>query len=212
MTEENEGNNTINQENIETSKPHFKHIFIGLCGLAMLFIAWSVMPISEPVEEFREEASNVIPEPVIVDSDADAELISKLRAEDIKDGEEIIEAENPQDYEITEEEMSEPETADENETESTEPVAENIEPDAMKIIVVGPTWLELKQEDNFLIEGKIYDSGFEYAVPNEHGLSVTVGRPHNVKFMVNGEEVPVVSVMKRKNVSLDEFMPQQNQE
>ena len=212
MTEENEGSNTINPENIETTKPHFKHIFIGLCGLALLFIAWSVMPVSEPVEEFREETASVIPEPIIVDSEADAELMAKLRAEDIKDGEEIIEAENPQDVEVAETVNGVENTTNMEEISEVKPVEEVVATDTMKIMVVGPTWLELKQGEKVLIAGKIYDNGFEYEVPNEDGLSVTVGRPHNVKFMVNGEEIPVVSVMKRKNVSLDEFMPQKNRE
>ena len=200
MTEENGGKKTPNEESVETSKPHFKHIFLGLCGLAALFIAWSVMPLSEQVEEFREDAVNVVPEPVIVENDADAELISQLQAEDEKDGETIIA-----------DETTEAETAETTETEEVE-ATEETDKTSMKIVVSGPTWLELKQDKTVLLVGRVYDNGFEYVVPNEKGLRVTVGRPHNVKFMVGDEEKPVVSVMKRKNVSLDEFMPQAEQE
>lgn len=202
MTEENGGKKTPNEESVETSKPHFKHIFLGLCGLAALFIAWSVMPLSEQVEEFREDAASVVATPVIVENDADAELISQLQAEDEKDGETIIadETTEAEDAEVVEQEA---------EAAAAE---ENAEETSMKIVVSGPTWLELKQDKTVLLVGKVYDNGFEYVVPNEKGLRVTVGRPHNVKFLVGGEEKPVVSVMKRKNVSLDEFMPQAEQE
>jgi cytoskeletal protein RodZ len=201
MIEENEGKKTTNQESIETSKPHFKHIFLGLCGLAALFIAWSVMPISEQVEEFREDSSSVVATPVILENNADAELISQLQAEDEKDGEII-----------TSEAISEETDVEASEQEEVAEVSETAESSAngqsMKIIVSGPTWLELKQDTTVLITGRVYDNGFEYDVPNEKGLRVTVGRPHNVKFLLGGEEIPVVSVMKRKNVSLDEFLPQ----
>lgn len=202
MTEESEGKNTTNQENIETSTPHFKHIFLGLCGIAALFIVWSVMPISEQVEEFREEAANVVPEPVIVENDADAELMSQLQAEDEKDGEITTFEQNT-------------ETEDSAVSEQTEVSIDTTQQPSdlsMKIVVSGPTWLELKQGNTVLIAGKVYDNGFEYDVPNEKGLRVTVGRPHNVKFLVGDQEMPVVSVMKRKNVSLDEFIPQVEQE
>ncbi len=219
MIEENEGKKTLNQENMETSKPHFKHIFIGLCGLAALFVAWSVMPVSEQVEEFREDTAIVVPEPLIVDSDLDETAMQQLQAEDAKDGiavdtqnEENDVQSDAQEQTSDKQEMT-PDTA----ITMTENLQENapaeIAVDApIKIVVTGPTWLELRQDKNKLLVGKVYDSGFEYAVPNEKGLRITVGRPHNVKFLINGEEVPVVSVMKRKNVSLDEFMPQKEQE
>lgn len=218
MTEENEGKKTVKEDSVETSKPRFKHIFIGLCGLAALFIIWSVMPVSEQVEEFREDQLGVVPEPVIVDNDADAELMSQLRAEDVKDGEQITFDENADGEEISAaEEIYSEDGEDFGATADTasadENVAENVaDSTTMKIVITGPTWLELKQGKNVLIAGRVYDSGFEYVVPNEKGLRVTVGRPHNVKFLVGEEELPVVSVMKRKNISLDEFIPQESQE
>ena len=72
-----------------------------------------------------------------------------------------------------------------------------------------------KQNPNDLVQlivGKIYDKGYEYVVPNQKGLRVTVGRPHNVSFLVGDKPLDVVSVMKRKSVSLDEFLPVQEQE
>ena len=198
MTEENGDKKEPNQENIETSKPHFKHIFLGLCGLAALFVSWSVMPLSEQVEAFREDAANVMPEPVIVENDADEELISQLQSEDEKDGIEVADKDNS-DAE-NEEKISEDET-----TETSAKSQKNAK--SMKIVISGPTWLELKQDKTVLLAGQVYNSGFEYVVPNKKGIKVTVSRPHNVKFLLGDEEVPVVSVMKRKNVSLDEYLP-----
>ena len=218
MIEESEGKKILKQENMETSKPHFKHIFIGLCGLAALFIVWSVMPVSQQVEEFHDDMANVIPEPVIVDSELDEEEMSQIRFEDEKDGEltnnkdsETLQTdEKTLPDEVSDNAEQDKQTSDTNES-LTETNMKDTET-AMKIIVTGPTWLELRQDKNKLLVGKVYDNGFEYAVPNEKGLRITVGRPHNVKFLINGEEVPVVSVMKRKNVSLDEFIPQEEQE
>ena len=154
------------------------------------------MPISEQVEDFREDTASVVATPVILENNADAELISQLQAEDEKDGE-IITSETIND-----------EATEQTEVAEAAEAANSANAQSMKIIVSGPTWLELKQDTTVLITGRVYDNGFEYDVPNEKGLRVTVGRPHNVKFVVGGEEIPVVSVMKRKNVSLDEFMPQ----
>ena len=213
--------------NIETSTPHFKHIFIGLCGLAALFIAWSVLPMSEPVEEYRDDIANVIPEPVIVDEDADEAEKAAIEAEDIKDGvmqttvqveEEIADTgEDTEDIAVDAENTTEVTTS-----EASKVVAENpevtsgeqaaiIEAPRMKLVVSGPSWLELRQGETILIKGDVYNKGFEYEIPNESGLSVTVGRPRNVAFYLDGQPIKVVSVMKRKNVSLDEFLQKQAQ-
>lgn len=221
MTEENSANKTVSQENIETSKPHFKHIVIGICGLVALFVAWSVMPLSEPIEDFNENAADVIPEPVIAEEDANEKTIEDINAENVKDGE--ISADNEQT-------PLETNTVPENQTlmEKTEESAEEqnntdladktpledqtaTDEKSLKIVVTGPTWLELKQGNTNLFVSKVYDNGFEFNIPNQKGLRITVGRPHNVKFMLNGQEIPVVSVMKRKNVKLDEFLPKEEE-
>ena len=217
--------------NVEVSTPHFKHIFIGLCGLAALFIAWSVLPVSEPVEEYREESSDVVPEPIIVEDEADLEVKKEIKAEDDKDvatGQNMsAEPEDTAESAVTE--ISKPEsttetldTATEQSHEASDVVPENTaaetaeaqnpEPDLprMKLVVTGPSWLELRQGETVIIKGDVYNKGYEYEIPNESGLSVTVGRPRNVAFYLDGQPVKVVSVMKRKNVSLDEFLNKQN--
>lgn len=227
----NDNHQSENPKNMETSTPHFKHIFIGLCGLAALFIAWSVLPVSEPVEDYREDAAGVVPEPVIVEEDADEDAKAELRAEDLKDG--VIEtaeqttvpteengeeksaadnAENPAGQ--TSEAQQNTEAATQNDAEVSEdetPQAEEefIAP-KMKMVLSGPSWIELKQGETVLIKGDVYNKGFEYEIPSEEGITITVGRPRNAAFYLDGQPIKVVSVMKRKNVSLDEFFQKQN--
>lgn len=211
--------------NIETSTPHFKHIFLGLCGLAALFIAWSVLPLSEPVEEYRDDSANVVPEPVIIDEEVDEVSKAEIRAEDEKDGvrqtemvagdEEETSAGDAEQSTENVEETNENDNAKENvDSEATESQADEqavvIEAPRMKLVVSGPSWIELKQGDEVLIKGDIYNKGYEYEIPNETGMKITVGRPRNVSFYLDGKPIKVVSVMKRTKVSLDEFLQKQN--
>ena len=211
--------------NVETSTPHFKHVFFGLCGLAALFIAWSVLPMSEPVEEYRDDSTSFVPEPVIVEDDADEVSRAEIRAEDEKDG--VTQAETT-DGEEGETSGEAAEQSAENAAETTEDSAAKatddsanaeaksdeqaaiIEAPRMKLVLSGPSWIELKQGDNVLIRGDIYNKGYEYEIPNETGMKITVGRPRNVSFYLDGKPIKVVSVMKRTKVSLDEFLQKQN--
>lgn len=213
MIEENSSNKTISQKNIETSKPHFKHIFIGICGLVALFLAWSVMPLSQSIGDFKEGMSDVVPEPIIVEDDVDEKTTAAIRVEDQKDNQEsVFGAKTPFETEESQEKqtlLNDAEYSVQNNTkEDKTPIADQTasEEKSLKLIVTGPTWLELKQGDNHLLVSKVYNSGFEYTIPNQKGLRITVGRPHNVKFMLNNQEISVVSVMKRKNISLDQFL------
>lgn len=210
---------------VEISTPHFKHIFFGLCGLAALFIAWSVLPMSEPVEEYRDDSESIVPEPVILEEEADEVSRAEIKVENEKDGVSQTEITAEEDGEITvdEAEQSTQNTAEINEDElvkdTDEPENTEIQPDKqaaiieaprMKLVVSGPSWIELKQGDNILIKGDIYNKGYEYEIPNELGMQITVGRPRNVSFYLDGQPIKVVSVMKRKKVSLDEFLQKQN--
>lgn len=205
------------------SYPHFKHIFIGLCGLAILFVVWSVLPISEPVEDYQDE--NVIPEPVIV---ADEETVTETEAtvaEDVADteteAENVSEAENddltePENIETPAEEDVDttPEEAAAT-TENTEEIAENVPAEEeqatlefhqIRMVLKGPSWVEIKQGDKTVLRGSVYKRGFSYNVPQEKGLTITVGRPQNAVFYVDEKPTKVVSVMNSKRVSLDEFL------
>lgn len=211
---------------VETSTPHFKHIFFGLCGLAALFIAWSVLPMSEPVEEYRDDSESIVPEPVIVEDEADEISQAEIRAEDEKDGITEISAENAEvvtegqnegaennTTENTSEQSGDAATTEENKAENSEQTDEQsavIEAPRMKLVVSGPSWIELKQGDVVLIKGDVYNKGYEYELPNELGMKITVGRPRNVSFYLDGQPIKVVSVMKRTKVSLDEFLQKQN--
>lgn len=214
-------------ENSGGSYPHFKHIFIGLCGLAALFVIWSVLPISEPVEDYRDENID-IPEPVIVADEETATETEATVAEDVADAdteaENVSETENndltePEDMETPVETEAEDVDTNAEETaatiENTEETADNIPAEEeqpasefhkMRMVLKGPSWVEVKQGDKTILRGSVYKRGFSYNIPQEKGLTVTVGRPQNAVFYVDEKPTRVVSVMNSKRVSLDEFL------
>ncbi len=196
-----------------SSSPHFKHIFLGLCGLAALFVIWSVLPISEPVEDYNDENNDVIAEPVIV-GDEDITAATEQTAEEDADDTTVVDQEA-----LTVEEEIDTTAEPEEEVKADEEVEEKIsaaeevaaEPETsefhkMRLVLNGPSWVEIKQGDKTVLRGSVYKRGFAYDIPQEEGLTVTVGRPQNAVFYVDEKPTKVVSVMNSKRVSLDEFL------
>lgn len=210
-----------------SSKPRLKHIFFGICGLAALFVIWSVLPLSEPVEDFQEDAADVIPEPVLV-TDENAEDEVEVMADDESSDNEnaaeetAAEADEETSAEVAEDTVAETQT-DENQTQETSEVAEdNVEEAAaeiaepetkfhkMRMVLSGPSWVEIKNGDKTVLRGSVYKRGFSYNIPQEEGLTITVGRPRSATFYVDDKPVKVVSVMNNKRVSLDSFLIKTN--
>lgn len=169
------------QESVpETAAPHLKHIFFAVLGLSVLLIAWSVLPFSENVEEYKEDTSaEIVSEPIIVQEENDTE--ESVAEKDI-------------------------EAAEEEKTEEKE-VEEKAEIPAsrLQIVLTGSSWLELKNGAKVLING-IHTRGYKYDIPNEKGWIITVGKPQYVQFYLEGKPVKIVSATQRKNVSLDKFV------
>lgn len=203
-------------DNSGSSSPHFKHIFLGLCGLAALFAIWSVLPISEPVEDYNDENNDVIAEPVIVGDEEVTAATEQTPEENVEVAEEEMAADEE---EVAVEEEIEPVIEPEEEAKADEEVADEIsateevatEPEPsqfhkMRMVLNGPSWVEIKQGDKTVLRGSVYKRGFAYDIPQEEGLTVTVGRPQNAVFYVDEKPTKVVSVMNSKRVSLDEFL------
>ncbi len=206
-----------------SSKPRLKHIFFGICGLAVLFVIWSVLPLSEPVEDFQEDAADVIPEPVIVaeeNATDEDEIATAEEPEEIENTEEAIEPDDEQPAATLQDIVSEIED-DEPEAEVEETVeesAEETEAEAapvskfhqMRMVLSGPSWVEIKKGDKTVLRGSVYKRGFSYNIPQEEGLTITVGRPRSATFYVDDKPVKVVSVLNNKRVSLDSFLIKTN--
>ncbi len=214
--------------NTSSSKPRFKHIFFGICGLAALFVIWSVLPLSEPVEDFQEDVADVIPEPVIVAEETATdenvnteESVDAEEPDEIENTEEVIEVDDEQPAETLQDIVAEIDN-DEPEAEVEETVAEVVEeaPEEaeetatqfhkMRMVLNGPSWVEIKKGDKTVLRGSVYKRGFSYDIPQEEGLTITVGRPRSATFYVDDKPVKVVSVMNSKHVSLDSFLIKTN--
>lgn len=199
------------------SSPRFKHIFFGLLGLAALFVVWSVLPLSEQVEDFQEDTASVIPEPVIVPEeeasaedvvglvDPNGDIVAVAITEEETSLEDQEEAVSP----AVEDESSE--SSEENAIEET--TAENSDTakfHKMRMVLNGPSWIEVKQGDKTVLRGSVYKRGFSYDFPQEAGLSITVGKPRSVVFYVDDKPVKVVSAMNSRRVSLDSYLLKDN--
>lgn len=181
----------------ESSGPKLRHILFGLIGLGLAFVAWSVLPSTEQVEEYSDKISEVMPEPVIIDEIVNGEEKS---GNEINVTEDVVSDEDTENTEIN---------ADEDkivrENEDTKDEAVN---NAIKMVLDGPSWIELRKGEKVLLVGT-YKAGYEYEIPAEKGYTITVGRPQNVKFLKNGEKLVVATRMKKSKISLDKFVGKQ---
>lgn len=203
---------------MENGGPSLKHILLGLAGLVVIFIFWTSVS-SYNQQKAKEDSQdvvidNVVPEPVIIEDNdtpvSEDEIIAEtLEGNELKAETEEVEEAKPVQNEISDKVSSNDETpqikADAKEKEIA--AAPHIQ-----IVLVGPSWLELKQGDKVLLSG-IYSKGFKYDVPNEAGIILSVGRYYNVNLYVDGKLTKVASAMKQTNISLDKYiLPEQKQE
>ena len=181
---------------MENGGPSLKHILLGLAGLVVIFIFWTSVS-SYNQQKAKEDSQdvvidNVVPEPVIIEAET-------AEAEEAK----------PVQNEISDKVSSNAETPQIKADAKEEEIAAAPH---IQIVLVGPSWLELKQGDKVLLSG-IYSKGFKYDVPNEAGIILSVGRYYNVNLYVDGKLTKVASAMKQTNISLDKYiLPEQKQE
>lgn len=202
---------------MENGGPSLKHILLGLAGLVVIFIFWTSVS-SYNQQKAKEDSQdvvidNVVPEPVIIEDNdtpvSEDEIIAEtLEGNELKAETEEVEEAKPVQNEISDKVSSNDETpqikADAKEEIAAAP--------HIQIVLVGPSWLELKQGDKVLLSG-IYSKGFKYDVPNEAGIILSVGRYYNVNLYVDGKLTKVASAMKQTNISLDKYiLPEQKQE
>lgn len=86
-----------------------------------------------------------------------------------------------------------------------EPAQEQMTPTTVRLVLVGPSWVEVRHGNNILINGN-YGKGFSYDIPDEEGMVVSVGRYRNVEFYVNGRLTKIASAMKQTNIKLNQYI------
>jgi cytoskeleton protein RodZ len=197
--------------------PKIHHIVIGVLGLAAIGAvwAWQATQTSEPVLEPENFESEVlVPEPEIIDTPEQQNVTFTEPKEEEHTQE--PESENSQkENEAPQKEVTETavlpqvESSAKAEPQTQKPQEPTPEPAAkiskMQMKLVGPTWVELRQDGRILISN-VYKKGFTYDIPSEGNITVSVGRYYNVEFWRDGQKIKVVTAMRKKNVSLNPFM------
>lgn len=183
-------------EEIDGNGPSFKHVILGILLLFAAILGWNFYNqyTSTPsVEIINETPAIDYPTPVIIEEEE----------------EEVLQPAQEDETQTTEETAVEVEAEAEAETESEkeETPAEQTDETAphIKISVIGDSWIELKHGDEVLLS-KVYQKGFEYEVPYNENLVVSVGKRNNVRFYIDGELTQVTAPRKQLNVKLDEFL------
>lgn len=207
-----------------SSYPRLKHVIFGILGLVLLAVAWSVLPTTSKFEDVSEESSNVLPKPVIVSEEEEKKVEKKVVAEEtekvkdekktetktkaetdaVADEKQVKDAKEDKDKKVKADEETKA-----TEDKKEEKKAEKAVLPQMKIVLTGPSWLELRQGKKVLLNG-IYNKGYKYNVPSEKGLIITVGRPRNVQFYLDEKPVTVATNINRKNISLDKYFKTQD--
>ena len=192
---------------IQPTTPNFKHIILGICGLVVLGGIWAWFSLAKEAEIAQEESfeSNIsVPEPVIIEENSNLENAPVVQEQPENVAPEVKQQPATQ------------EPAEEAKSQAEKPVAEVQTSDAdvpqvspIRMILVGPTWVELRQDGKILISN-VYKKGFTYDIPTEGNITVSVGRYYNAEFWRDGQKIKVVTAMNKKNVSLNKFMNKQN--
>lgn len=198
-------------DEVDGNGPAFKHVIIGIFVLFAALLAWNFYNHQDKkpnIEIINETpSSDDYPTPVILDepeseTSAEPEENSDISAEktsDIKDVDEIKnETENTASDEIQAKK-------DDLNSSSNASSADNVTTNRIKLVVTGDSWIELKHENEVLL-AKIYHKGFEYEVPYNENLEVSVGKRENVQFYIDGKLTQVATPQKKLKIKLDNFL------
>ena len=186
--------------------PHLKHVIIGLASLIMAVLGWRFYDkySSAPTVEFINDAPSVenYPTPVIIEDavqnvavenngENQVEITSATDDKEALDSDENLENNN--------------EETDNTETKPEETEQKEADAPRIKIVLVGDSWIELKHNNKVLL-ARVYHKGFEYEVPYNENLQVSVGKSNNVRFYIDGKLTKVTSPRKQIRVNLDKFL------
>ncbi len=205
--------NDMPPENTEPpAAPKIRHIVLGIIGLVASVVAWAWFVTQEetqPAETENFESDVVVPEPEIIDAPAEqnstSETVSETKENNINTNAETVSEADTKAEEESNEKVVEETTENQK---NTAPITSDNTGIRMQMKLVGPTWVELKQDGKVLISN-VYKKGFTYDIPTEGNITVSVGRYYNAEFWLDGQKVKVVTAMRKKNVPLNKFMNQQ---
>lgn len=192
------------------SSPHLKHILIGLAGLAVIAAAWSVFPESTRFEEIPAAKEDDFPKPVIVDEEEEKTESAGTVSEDENTAEQpedpaAEESADTVDKDTGDEEVNTATKAEKAENAGTEEKTAVTSAPAMKVMLTGSSWLELRKDGKKILSG-IYQKGFEYEIPAGKGYVITVGVPRNARFFLNGKQVSIATEARRSKINLDAYL------
>ena len=190
----------------KTNAPHLKHVIIGLAILIAAILGWKLYDkySSAPAVEFMNDTPSAenYPTPVIIE-----ETTQNIAVEDNGENQVEINTENDNKETLNSNEnlVNDNENANEAETKTEETEQKEADAPRIKIVLVGDSWIELKHNNKVLL-ARVYHKGFEYEVPYNENLQVTVGKSNNVRFYIDGKLTKVTTPRNQIRVNLDKFL------
>ncbi len=191
----------------ENTGPSIKHVIIGFVLMFSVLLGWNLYNnrSEEPSVEIINETpiDETYPAPIILEENYQNEVTDG--EEYIEDNEENISQESDSEIETTDDKKSnDEENTSAKEQLENEQVIDNNAP-RIKIEVTGDSWVELKHGEDVLL-AKVYGKGFEYEVPYNENLEVSVGKRANVNFYIDGKLTQVTAPRKQMRIKLDKFL------
>ena len=169
----------------KSNTPNLKHVVTGLVLLIVAILGWKLYNkySDTPTVGFMNDTpiTEEYPTPVIIEDTVEEKTVENIDENPVEqpsatdNEQEIDNAENP-----------EGDSAKTDEAETNVEEAEQTKADAprIKIVLLGDSWIELKHNNKVLLE-RVYHKGFEYEVPYNENLQVTVGKSNYVRFYID---------------------------
>ena len=195
-----EKDENVTEKTNNSSKPKLYHVLLGILGLGIIAYAWLNWPLYQDNSTMEAFESNVnytdVPQPLIIEET------------------EMTESENASNENVSDDEtdviVAEDNTAA-AETEKDNIAMQDAAKSEVKMLVIGPTWVEIKVNGETILS-KTLQKNYEYIIDDAENTTVTVGRYYNVKFYVGNSEIKPITALKHTNVALKEFLNINNQE
>ena len=142
------------------------------------------------------------PTPVIIEDTVEEKTVENVDENPV---EQPSATDNEQELGNTENPEDDNAKANEAETKTEETEQKEADAPRIKIVLVDDSWIELKHNNKVLL-ARVYHKGFEYEVPYNENLQVTVGKSNNVRFYIDGKLTKVTSPRNKIRVNLDKFL------
>lgn len=196
---------TIVKEHIRTSVPTIRLMIFCLCGILLLYLIFLA------IHYTTENKKDVSP---IVEKDKIVEVISSPedvlpQTDPLIEEQENTEQSSPS---IKEPENIKQEVIPDNNSQinivTGNYVEEAPKEELFKKMVLkfkGDSWMELKDSNKVYISGT-FEKGFEYTVPAEKGLILSVGKYYNVDIYVDDVLTKVATPKKQTGIELDPIL------